>query len=85
MSMDTIMNICKLKRVMDFTAFIKTHPFPSYKVVENLLQSDMTLWAEYGVFNHQHVQTIYHNIDDVETVHKAAEAIAARGGFNALQ
>eukprot|EP00972_Heterocapsa_arctica_P107739 15868288-Heterocapsa_arctica.AAC.1 len=85
MSRDTIMNICKLERVMDFTAFIKTHPFPSYEVVQNLLQSEMTLWAEHGEFNHEHVELIYNNIDDVETVHKAAEAFAARGGFNALQ
>ncbi len=85
MSLDTINDIHEIERVIDITAFIKTHPFPSYEVVENLLKSDMSLWSEYGELNHHHVEIIYNNIDDIEKVNKAAKAIARRGGFVALQ
>ncbi len=64
--------------------YIKTHPWPSYKTMLKRVEKRMELWAEYGEPNHAALKICYDNIFDKEACRKAGQAIADRGGFQAM-
>lgn len=66
-------------------AYITAHPWPSNKTMLKRLEKHIELWAEYGEWNHAALRICYENIHDKEACRKAGQAIANRGGLQALR
>ena len=67
------------------TAYIKTHPWPSYAEMSKRMKKHFDLTAEYGEANHMALKLCYENIYDKAICRRAGEFIAKRGGFQAMR
>ena len=61
------------------------HKYPSYDEVRKLIEKDMNLWAEYGEYNHECMETIWNNYKNKSVVKEMGEVINKGGGFQAMQ
>ena len=61
------------------------HKYPSYDEVCKLIEKDMNLWAEYGEYNHECMETIFNNYKTKSVVKEMGEVINKNGGFQTMQ
>ena len=72
--------------------FVKSHPFPSYKAIDQLLNNSikngdsfaMDLIAEFGQLNYKMMKLMYENRNDTKIINDCASAILKKGGSQAL-
>lgn len=64
--------------------FVKNNPFPSYEEIENKLQNNCFLYAEYSKFCHKCTQTIYENPTNKQTILEMGKRLHRAAGDVAL-
>lgn len=48
--------------------FVKSNPYPTYEEMERMLENNILLYSEYGLFQHKCFKTIYENPDNKELI-----------------
>ena len=59
--------------------------YPSYDEVCKLIEKDIDLWAEYGEYNHECMETIWNNYQNKSVVKEMGEVINKNGGFQTME
>ena len=64
--------------------FVKSNPYPTYQEMEKMLENNIMLYSEYGLFQHKCCKTIYENPHNKEIIIQSGKEIYNLGGIRAL-
>jgi len=74
----------KTEKIQIIEEYVKTHIYPEYDIMTDIIENHLDLWSEYGKSNHIYCKNIYENPNSKDLIIEMGKLIYKMGGLQSL-